>query len=144
MLQQGQAVLHDFAGWMKQHRRLCSPRRCSAAIRASLATFWSSTRTSVRIPTRSMQYPGKLSGRKLSGFPVRSPRLCRTRLKIPIPSSAGKTNQNMTRSSHRKWGQAINACPHFAKSYGIVGAIFAEYLGSVSAAASENPSLLFY
>jgi hypothetical protein len=50
----------------------------------------------------------------------------------------------MTRSSHRKWGQAINACPHFAKSYGIVGAIFAEYLGSVSAAASENPSLLFY
>lgn len=37
----------------------------------------------------------------------------------------------MTRSSHRKWGQAINACPHFAKSYGIVGAIFAEYLGSV-------------
>lgn len=40
----------------------------------------------------------------------------------------------MTRSSHRKWGQAINACPHFAKSYGIVGAIFAEHLGSVSAA----------
>jgi hypothetical protein len=50
----------------------------------------------------------------------------------------------MTRSSHRKWGQAINACPHFAKSYGIVGAIFAEYLGSVSAAASKNPFLLFY
>ena len=74
--------------------------------------FWSSTRTSVRIPTRSTQYPGKLSGRKPSGFPVRSPRLCRTRLKIPIPSSAGETNQNMTRSSHRKWGQAINACPH--------------------------------
>ena len=49
----------------------------------------------------------------------------------------------MTRSSHRKWGQAINACPHFAKSYGIVGAIFAEYLGSVSAAASKNPFLLF-
>ena len=55
-----------------------------------------------------------------------------------------ETDQNMTRSIHRKWGQAINACPHFAKSYGIVGAIFAEYLGSVSAAASENPSLLFY
>ena len=70
--------------------------------------------------------------------------MCWKQLKIPIPSSAGETNQNMTRSSHRKWGQAINACPHFAKSYGIVGAIFAEYLGSVSAAASENPSLPFY
>ena len=33
--------------------------------------------------------------------------------------------------------------PILLKSYGIVGAIFAEYLGSVSAAASENPSLLF-
>jgi len=82
-------------------------------------------------PTRSMQYPGKLSGRKPSGFPVRSPRLCRTRLKIPIPSSAGETNQNMTRSSHRKWGQAINACPHFAKSNRLVGAIFAKHIGSV-------------
>ena len=40
-----------------------------------------------------------------------------------------ETNQNMTRSFHRKWGQAINACPHFAKSYGIVGAIFAEHIG---------------
>jgi len=50
----------------------------------------------------------------------------------------------MTRSSHRKWGQAINACPHFAKSYGIVGAIFAKHIGSVSAAASENLSLPFY
>ena len=40
-----------------------------------------------------------------------------------------ETDQNMTRSIHRKWGQAINACPHFAKSYGIVGAIFAEHIG---------------
>ena len=98
----------------------------------------------MRIPTRSMQYPGILSGRKPTGFPVRSPRLCRTRLKIPIPSSAGETNQNMTRSSHRKWGQAINACPHFAKSNRLVGAIFAKHIGSVSAAASENLSLPFY
>lgn len=70
--------------------------------------------------------------------------MCRKQLKIPIPSSAGETNQNMTRSSHRKWGQAINACPHFAKSNRLVGAIFAKHIGSVSAAASENPSLPFY
>ena len=32
------------------------------------------------------KYPGILPGRKPTGFPVRSPRLYRTRLKIPIPS----------------------------------------------------------
>lgn len=51
-------------------------------------------------------------------------------------------NESAITATAEKYG---NYCHTIAyKSYGIVGAIFAEYLGSVSAAASKNPFLLFY
>ncbi len=63
------------------------------------------------IPTRSMQYPGILSGRKPTGFPVRSPRLCRKHLKIPIPSSAQTTERKTALSSKIRWASTDCACP---------------------------------
>ena len=57
-----------------------------------------------------MQYPGKLSGRKPSGFPVRSPRLCRTHLKIPIPSSAGAVSYTHLDVYKRQGLDGIHLC----------------------------------